>query len=86
MVDFHIYPFFERIPAMVKLNEMSGNDYDPMPAITYPRLTRWVRRIQALPAVQDTILSDDLHMQFEMNGAQREPEYDFGLTTVTPRV
>jgi len=48
MLDYHIWPFFERMPAVSKLRGV-----DLLPADKFPKLSKWVETVKQLPAVKE---------------------------------
>ena len=58
MVDFHIWPWFERMEIIAKYG------HDPIPAAEFPKLRAWVSTMMELPAVRSTYLDSNLHEQF----------------------
>lgn len=77
MVDIHIFPWFERIPAIKELS-----DYNVLPEHKYPRLTRWYKNMIEVPAVKDTMYSKEWHMHFIGSLFNKNPQYDIGLDQV----
>jgi glutathione S-transferase len=59
MIDFHIWPWFERFPT---INKMKGTDI--LPSETFPKLNAWVKRMHHVSAVEATIKDVDLHIAF----------------------
>ena len=75
IVDFHFWPWFERIPMVFELNGL-----DLLPAKTFPKLTAWVDRMMQHPAVRATFLDAKLHAEFVKPYATNSlPNYDLGL-------
>ena len=75
MVDYHMWPWFERLPA---LQELTGEVMvDPK---LFPKLQRWMEAMLKAPAVRESWLPASLHMQFMMSFATGTPNYDAGLT------
>ncbi len=70
MVDFHCWPWFERLPVMKTLR-----NHDPF--VSLPNLTRWMADMQRVPAVQQTYISPEEHLQFIVSLMNKEPQYDF---------
>ncbi len=76
MVDFFIYPWFERFPAVRKVIP----DWDPLPADVYPKLTAWIQAMQSVPAVQACALSTEMHEGFIRSLVEHgKPDVNFGL-------
>ena len=76
MVDYHIWPFYERIPA---ISEVTGVDL--LPAASFPRITAWFDAMENLEAVKKCRLSNELHKHFITTYRAGNPQYDFELTT-----
>ena len=74
MVDYHVLPWFERMPAIQNLS-----DYNVLPPDKYPRLARWYKDIQKVPAVKETMLPTEWHMLFMTSLFMKDPQYDIGL-------
>lgn len=74
MVDFHFWPWFERLPAVRQLNGI-----DIPSASTHPRLNQWISKMEQLEAVQQVKYPLEWYAGFFMSFAQREPDYDIGL-------
>ena len=74
MLDFHMYPWFERMPAIKLLS-----DYDILPEPDFSALVKWKGRMESLPCVRNTMLPLEWHMEFLVNLMQKTPTYDIGL-------
>ena len=74
MVDYHIWPWYERIPA---LEEITGLEF--IPKDRFPKLNRWMEAMLRNPAVQDSWLPKELHIDFFVSFATGTPHYDAGL-------
>jgi len=75
MADIHVWPFFERAPAVGSLF-----DLDLVPAATFPRLTTWIAAMHGIDAVKKCGASTDLHKRFfETFIPSGEPQYDLDL-------
>ena len=74
MVDYHLWPWYERIPA---LEEITGETF--LPKDKYPKLNRWIEAMLETPAVKDSWLPKSLHMEFFISFASGSPFYDAGL-------
>ena len=74
MLDFHMYPWFERMAA---IKALSG--YAMLPEGEFAGLSRWQSDVEALPCVRDTMYPTDWHMEFLVGLAQKKPNYDVGL-------
>ena len=74
MVDFHIWPWFERMELM---RDLAG--VNPWPQNRYPKLNAWVKIMKQLPAVRATYLEPALHARFFSSFAAGLPDYDAGI-------
>ncbi len=76
MLDYVIYPWFERLEAL----HIVLPDWDPLPADVYPKLTAWVKAMQCQPAVQACRLPTEMHVGFFRSVLEHgKPAVDFGL-------
>jgi glutathione S-transferase len=66
MLDYMIWPWFERLPTMYTLS-----------ADTYPNLTDWFNRMQHEPAVKETLISKENHLKFYHGYRTGQVDYDF---------
>ena len=74
MVDFIVYPHMERVVLFHKVvPEMEFRSDE------YPLLFDWIRRMQELPAVQNTMHSEEHHVEFLENYAVGRKLCDIGL-------
>ena len=55
MADFHLYPIFERLPAIAQFG------FDVFPAGKFPVLTAWTSAMQQLDCVKKIWISPKLH-------------------------
>ena len=75
MVDYHMWPWFERLPA---LQQITGDVIvDPQ---LFPKMSRWMAAMLEEPAVRESWLPTSLHLQFFVSFATGTPNYDAGLT------
>lgn len=78
LIDFHLWPFFERFPMILQL---TGSDL--LPSARFPKLTAWVARLRGgeVPAVKTATLGTDLHLKFMNSGYLKgeQPDYNVGL-------
>jgi len=78
MLDFHIWPWFERFPM---LERVVGTTL--LPADQFPKLNAWVKVIQELPAVKSTFFDTNTHFEFVKpilaQGRGATVNYDIGL-------
>jgi len=73
MADLHLYPIFERLPAICKLG------FDVFPADKYPVLTAWTSTMQQLDFVRKIWYSPVLYKNFIVGRKAGFPEYDVEL-------
>ena len=71
MLDFHVWPWFERFPAWSEVNA-----FDPVPADKFPKLTTWTESMLNLPAVKAVVLTKDDHLGFMISYGTGNPIYD----------
>jgi hypothetical protein len=74
MVDFHLWPFYERIPA---INDLHG--IEVLSAASFPRLHAWMAAMETVDAVKQCRISDEMHKRFILSYASGDPQYDFEL-------
>ena len=73
MLDFHLYPWFERIPTNESTTRLLDN---------FPRLQEWASRMSHVPAVQAVAHDIETHRQFyeaSKSGKTGSDLYDIGL-------
>ena len=75
MVDFMIWPWFERLPvvnAMVPETQITTSNY--------PTLAAWIDNMYQLPAVKQTMFGLEPHAHFLKSlRVDKKPDYDYGL-------
>lgn len=76
MVDFLLWPHFERLPALTLLTYNTRITPDPE---RLPQLTVWMKEMLSLPAVQATWMDANAHAHFFASFGTGSPDYDFGL-------
>ena len=74
MVDFMVWPWFERFATMEKIVNRSFLTNDAT-----PNLVAYVERMLGVPAVQKCSLTPDQHLQFFQSMKSGAPNYDIGL-------
>jgi len=74
MVDFHFWPWFERLPAFT---ELRGSAF--LPFNEFPRLNKWINSMSNIDTVKKTRMPNNWHLQFILSLAQKDPQYDIGL-------
>ncbi|ESO91070.1 hypothetical protein LOTGIDRAFT_191561 [Lottia gigantea] len=72
MVDFTVWPWFERF----QLLEMVDFKLD---AANFPLILAYINRMYELPAVKATMFDKESHLTFVKSYQAGEPNYDFGL-------
>ena len=72
LVDYYIWPWMERLPAM---HAISGLD----PLENCPKLQQWTRDMLQTRPVKETAMPTDLHVEFLQSFATGSPSYDAGL-------
>lgn len=74
MLDFLLYPHYERIEAI-----RTGFHADLMPMDKFPKLNAWVLRMQTVPAVKETMFDTQTHIGFYKSYGSGKTDYDIGL-------
>lgn len=74
MVDFMIWPWFERIPVLTIIAPEA--EIDPN---KFPHLSSWMKLMMELPAVQETYEEPTSHVHFFSTLRAGNPDYDYGL-------
>jgi hypothetical protein len=74
MVDFHLWPFYERVPAV---NEIFG--FDILPTASLPRLHAWIAAMETVDAVKQCRTPNELLRRFLVSYQAGEPQYDFDV-------
>ncbi|KAK3085677.1 hypothetical protein FSP39_006999, partial [Pinctada imbricata] len=74
MLDFNMWPFFERfVISKVLLNkEFINNDL-------FPGLQAWTERMMEVPAVKACYFPPDTHVMYMLTHSTGVPDYDLGL-------
>ena len=72
MVDYYIWPWFERFPILAAM--FSCDPVEP-----FPHLQKWTERMKTDPAVMATELSPELHAGYFASFAAGKPNQDYGL-------
>lgn len=74
MIDFMVWPWFERFHATEKLvNQIFISDG------SMPNLTAYMDRMMSVPAVQKCRLSTENHLEFYQSVKNGAPNYNVGL-------
>ncbi|KAH8379130.1 hypothetical protein KR009_003203, partial [Drosophila setifemur] len=76
LVDYMIWPWFERFPSM-KLN--SQYELDPK---RFEKLLKWRDLVAQDAAVQKTALDVQLHAEFQKSKTLGKPQYDVAFKTI----
>lgn len=74
LADLHMWPFFERVPAV---NAIS--DLDLLPAASFPRLTAWIAAMENVDAVKNCRVATDIYRRFLESFLAGDPKYDLEL-------
>jgi len=77
MLDYHIWPWFERIEMVERLD--SGVDI--LPKDKFPKLNSWVVHMKEYPAVRASMVGTAQLVKFfeSMHKKDGIPDYDIGL-------
>ena len=75
MVDYHLWPHFERFPVADQIASVHI-----LPAAQFPKLTAWVATMLELPAVKATRFDPKTHVGFITPYLKGETvNYEYGL-------
>ncbi|XP_005105965.1 glutathione S-transferase omega-1-like [Aplysia californica] len=74
MIDFFIWPFFERLPGLAKRDERIAVNQT-----AFPRLAKWYSAMYAVPAVKAIAFDADTHAAFLKTVDEGTPNFDLGL-------
>jgi glutathione S-transferase len=74
MVDFMIWPWFERIAVISTVAPETDITHD-----RFPHLTKWMTRMQQIPAVKNTYVQPEHHIHFFATLREGSPDYDHGI-------
>ena len=77
MADFHLYPLFERFPAICKFGA------DVLPADKFPRLTSWTLAMQQLDCVKKIWISPKMYYYYLTGYRASSQDYDMELDEET---
>ncbi len=72
MVDYIIWPWFERIPVLKKVN------YD-LDRKRFPKLIDWIENMKNLPAVKEVLINPESNTRFMEGFIEGNIDYDFEL-------
>jgi hypothetical protein len=78
MVDFHLWPFFERIPAIC---ELLGADIYPINK--YPLLNKWINAMEEVDAVKKARVANEFHKRYMLSSVEGTPCYDLELDSMS---
>jgi len=76
LLDFNIWPFFERFPAM-----KPGANLE-IPRDRFPKITSWIDRMYQLPAVKACLVDTESHDHFLRTFAAQKPDYGYKLRSL----
>lgn len=74
MIDYMMWPWLQRLPFV--------RQFDPVfkaSSSDLPELSAWSERMQALPAVQETDINQEIYATFFKQYLEGNPPYDLGL-------
>lgn len=74
LIDFYLWPVFERIPALTTWDAKLTVDKSK-----FPNLAAWTEAIQQVPAVKATMKDKADYLRFFNSFASGNVDYDFGL-------
>jgi len=74
MVDFMIWPWFERLGVLTIIAPETE-----ITSATFPNLSSWMTRMFDLPAVKATVYPPEDHIHFFKSLREGAPDYDYGL-------
>jgi len=77
MADLHLYPIFERFPALSRLG------IDILPADRFPRLSAWMSVMQQQDCVRKCWISPNLYYHFVIGHRAGRPNYDVAMDEET---
>ena len=73
MVDFHVWPFIERLP-MIKL--FTPNSRDALPKGKFPNVDAWFNSMVDLPAVKELYIKPEQFAEFNKGFVIGKPVFD----------
>ncbi|KAH9494607.1 Glutathione S-transferase omega-1 [Bulinus truncatus] len=74
MIDFFLWPHFERIPVIASIDSRVGVD-----KAKFPYLASWFETMYQVPAVMKTVWDLETHLKFFNSYTTGKPDYDLGL-------
>ena len=74
MIDFLLWPDFERILAFSKMYQ-----HDVLSSAKLPRLARWVAAMLEVPAVKKTMFPVEVYKQLSKLASEGKDYFDLGL-------
>ena len=77
MADLHLYPVFERFPAICQLG------VDVLPADKFPRLIAWRSAMQQVECVRKCWISPKLYNHYIARHKAGSPDYDVEMDEET---
>jgi glutathione S-transferase len=77
MVDYHVWPWFERLEMLEKL----AAGIDLLPKGRFPKLNSYIAHMKDVPAVKAALFPTDVHLKFfeSYTKPDSKPDYDIGL-------
>lgn len=76
MVDYMIWPWFERLPVTASMSETG---VDILPDDKFPNINSWMKRMLELEPVKETMFDAESHLEFYKSYAMGKPNYNYGL-------
>jgi len=74
LLDFVLWPWFERFYALTYINQDLK-----LPADRFPRLIAWQSAMCRLPAVKSCAIDTQSHAVYLQSTADKQPNYGYGL-------
>jgi len=81
MADVHLYPVFERLPAVSLVLGV-----DVFPVDKFPRLAEWTSAVQQLDFVRKVWISPKLYSHYMITNKAGNPDYDVEMDEETVAV
>uniref|UniRef100_A0A0B6Y8P8 Glutathione S-transferase omega n=1 Tax=Arion vulgaris TaxID=1028688 RepID=A0A0B6Y8P8_9EUPU len=74
MIDFYIWPVFERLQVLGTRHKKIHIDKS-----NYPKLSSWIEAISTVPAVKKTTIDTKALLHFLDSAASGTPDFDYGI-------
>ncbi|XP_055892643.1 glutathione S-transferase omega-1-like isoform X2 [Biomphalaria glabrata] len=74
MIDFYLWPHFERVPVLQTIDSRLEMD-----KCKFPSLVAWFESMLQVPAVKATKWDVDFHLRYYNSSLTGKPDYDMGL-------